>query len=491
MGIKFSQFGAATTPTQNDVVVGLQDGTNRKFSLGALLAWIKAQISPADIGAVPDTRKINTKVLSSDITLTAADVSAIPASEKGAASGVATLDAAGKVPAAQLDLSGKQDEITASGILKGNGAGGVSAAAAGTDYGTYSKPSGGIPKTDLASGVQTSLGLADTAYQKPSGGIPASDLASGVIPTVPSASATNPAMDGNASPGSSVAWARGDHVHPSDTSRIPTSAKGVANGVATLDAAGKLPASQLPGIVVDAADVSYDGGTSGLPSTDVQGAIDDLNTFILDVEAEIPPVPSPSPTVPAMDGTASVGSEPLWARGDHVHPTDTSRVPTARTVNGKALSADITLDANDIDYDPSTSGLVAGTVQEAIDEFTLGTLSEIDRLDAAISARYTATTIYNTLTDVHTDTTITMDHSFTHYKFLMIIFNTQSPASSGKRIPLVVSTNALPQGGFYAIANPDAQGYVRLNYVSGQAKQLRVQSTNFSALYIASVSGLT
>ena len=31
--------------------------------------------------------------------------------------------------------------------------------------GTYSKPSGGIPKTDLASGVQTSLGKADTALQ--------------------------------------------------------------------------------------------------------------------------------------------------------------------------------------------------------------------------------------------------------------------------------------------------------------------------------------
>jgi len=42
--------------------------------------------------------------------------------------------------------------------------------------GTYSKPSGGIPKTDLASDVQTSLGKADSAYQKPSTGIPTSDL---------------------------------------------------------------------------------------------------------------------------------------------------------------------------------------------------------------------------------------------------------------------------------------------------------------------------
>ena len=49
----------------------------------------------------------------------------------------------------------------------------------------YSKPSTGIPKTDLASSVQTSLGKADTAlqteqykgtYNKPSTGIPKSDL---------------------------------------------------------------------------------------------------------------------------------------------------------------------------------------------------------------------------------------------------------------------------------------------------------------------------
>lgn len=34
------------------------------------------------------------------------------------------------------------------------------------EKGTYSKPTGGIPKTDLASGVQTSLGKADTALQE-------------------------------------------------------------------------------------------------------------------------------------------------------------------------------------------------------------------------------------------------------------------------------------------------------------------------------------
>lgn len=36
-------------------------------------------------------------------------------------------------------------------------------------------------------------------------------------------------------------------------------------------------------------------------------------------------VPSASSTTPKMDGTASTGSENAFARGDHIHPTDTSR----------------------------------------------------------------------------------------------------------------------------------------------------------------------
>ena len=84
----------------------------------------------------------------------------------------------------------RQAKITASGILKGNGSGGVSAATAGTDYGTYSKPSGGIPESDLASALQTKI---DGAVQ--------------------------------------------------------SSEKGASNGVAELDANGKIPSSQLPSSV--------------------------------------------------------------------------------------------------------------------------------------------------------------------------------------------------------------------------------------------------
>lgn len=53
-------------------------------------------------GKVSTGRKINGKALTADITLSASDVSAIPATQKGAAGGVAELDSGGKVPAAQL-----------------------------------------------------------------------------------------------------------------------------------------------------------------------------------------------------------------------------------------------------------------------------------------------------------------------------------------------------------------------------------------------------
>ena len=46
--------------------------------------------------------------------------------------------------------------------------------------GGYIKPDGGIPASDLAEAVQTSLGKADTAYQKPADGIPSTDFADAV-----------------------------------------------------------------------------------------------------------------------------------------------------------------------------------------------------------------------------------------------------------------------------------------------------------------------
>lgn len=64
--------------------------------------------------------------------------------------------------------------------------------------------------------------------------------------SVPSPSSSTPSMDGAGSAGSSASYARGDHQHPSDTSREATANKNAANGYAGLNASSKLAVSQIP-----------------------------------------------------------------------------------------------------------------------------------------------------------------------------------------------------------------------------------------------------
>ena len=55
--------------------------------------------------------------------------------------------------------------------------------------------------------------------------------ATNVTDEIPSAYNSNPEMNGTASPGSSTAWAKGDHVHPSDTSKQDSiTATGILKG---------------------------------------------------------------------------------------------------------------------------------------------------------------------------------------------------------------------------------------------------------------------
>lgn len=84
-----------------------------------------------------------------------------------------------------------------------------------------------------------------------------------------------------------------------------------------------------------------------------------------------------STTVPIMDGTASVGLETAYAAGDHVHPSDTSRVPTTRKINNKALSADITLDASDVGALPTSGGTLTGGLKVNNHSSDIGTVKVV------------------------------------------------------------------------------------------------------------------
>ena len=71
--------------------------------------------------------------------------------------------------------------------------------------------------------------------------------------------------------------------------------------------------------------LSKKADTTALPTKTSQLAND--SGFI--TGSDIPEGAAASTTVPKMDGTAAAGAENAFARGDHVHPTDTSRLGTA------------------------------------------------------------------------------------------------------------------------------------------------------------------
>lgn len=112
--------------------------------------------------------------------------------------------------------------------------------------------------------------------------------------TNPSPSITTPLMDGIADTGSELAYSRGDHVHPSDTSKQDVLTAGY-------------------GISIDA------------------------NNEI-SVNASIP---APSNNNPNMDGTSDAGSSANYSRADHIHPSDTSKQDVLTAGSGIDITGNV------------------------------------------------------------------------------------------------------------------------------------------------------
>lgn len=117
--------------------------------------------------------------------------------------------------------------------------------------------------------------------------------------------------------------------------------------------------------------VAYDSSTKKITKT-INGTSSDVVTLSTVATSGSYNDLSNKPTIPSanstatnikMDGTQSAGSLATFAKADHVHPSDTSRVPTTRKVNGKALSADVTLYGTDILCSSETG---ADSVSDAI-----------------------------------------------------------------------------------------------------------------------------
>lgn len=240
---------------------------------------------------------------------------------------------------------------------------------------------------------------------------------------IPLASSTTPSMDGTADAGSETTWARGDHVHPTDTSRAPTShaSSGTTYGIGTTSNYGHVKlatgdmngATNVDGVAVSknhthsqyvpttrkvngqalSADVTVaTPGTLKTNATTAQTASSGeamSGTITLHKVSKTgtysdligkPTIPGGSSTTPLMDGTAAVGTETSWAHGDHVHPTDTSR----EAASNKKTSINVSSNT-DFPTSKAVADFVNSSIATATAEF-LGTYDVVADLGLTTSA---------------------------------------------------------------------------------------------------------
>lgn len=91
----------------------------------------------------------------------------------------------------------------------------------------------------------------------------------------------------------------------------------------------------------------------------------------------------PSDANPQMDGTASAGSSALYARGDHVHPHDTSKADAATTLAGYGIT-DAKIASGTITLGPDT--ITPLTASSALDASKLTGTASVDTTGNAATA---------------------------------------------------------------------------------------------------------
>lgn len=165
-------------------------------------------------------------------------------------------------------------------------------------------------------------------------------------------SSSIPEMDGIGSPGTEDNYARGDHRHPTDTSRAAQSDLtqeitdrgnadlSLASDIADVDAKIKF-SSAAP--IMDSASASagfsdYMARADHIHPTDTSRA---SATEVAALTARVDNIvgsASPYDVTPLMDGVGTAGTVGAYSRGDHRHPADTSKLDKAGgTISGNLI----------------------------------------------------------------------------------------------------------------------------------------------------------
>lgn len=210
----------------------------------------------------------------------------------------------------------------------------------------YLKPEGGIPKTDLAQAVQTSLGKADTALQNHQTVTLESGTNNGTVKIIVNGTATdNVAVKGLKSAAYTESSAYATAAQGTKADNAMPKAGGAFTGAVTV---------QAPTAEMNPATKQY-----------VDTAINAVKQFEYQVVTELPTAAqatmgkiylkahSHNPSDGQPDSydefiTVQSGSTYKWERIGNTDIDLSGYVPTTRKVNNKALSSDINLGASDV-----------------------------------------------------------------------------------------------------------------------------------------------
>lgn len=156
------------------------------------------------------------------------------------------------------------------------------------------------------------------------------------------AASAAPVMDGVAAVGTSTRYARGDHVHATDTTLAPKASPTFTGTPLSTTAAADTNTTQIAttAYVVGQGYAKLASPTlTGTPASTTAAV--DTNTTQIATTAFV--VAQAGATNPVMNGTVTVGTSKRYSREDHVHATDTSLAPKASpTFTGTVTTAALT-----------------------------------------------------------------------------------------------------------------------------------------------------
>ena len=317
--------------------------------------WAKAatkpSYTPSEVGA--DSAGSAASALASAKAYTDQQIGALPSQaeytlETGAADGSLVLKKDGVAVGDDAVVKGWATLLAKAqkGVDDAAAAAAAAQAAQSTADGKYSKPAGGIPKTDLAQAVQTSLGKADTALQNHQTVTLESGTNNGTVKITVNGTATdNVAVKGLKSAAYTESSAYATAAQGTKADNAMPKAGGAFTGAVTV---------QAPTAEMNPATKQY-----------VDTAINAVKQFEYQVVTELPTAAqatmgkiylkahSHNPSDGQPDSydefiTVQSGSTYKWERIGNTDIDLSGYVPTTRKINNKALSSDINLGASDV-----------------------------------------------------------------------------------------------------------------------------------------------